>query len=93
MRLLMKITLPTPAENPEVEDGDFNRNLQKLFTEVGGLGSHSTLEDGRRVEWVIVDIDPALITPTAKFIFEHLKVKPEFVPEMTPKPYFRRVGY
>jgi len=94
MRFLMKVPLPTPSENLAIGEKDFDRKLRNLFTEVGALTTYSTLQDGRRIEWAVVDIhDPAMITPTAKFIFDFLKVKPEFLPEATPKPYFGRVGY
>jgi hypothetical protein len=94
MRFLLKIPVPTEAENPAAGQKDFDAKLRNLFTEVGALSTYSTQHEGRRIEWVIVDVgDLALITPMAKFIFGFLKVKPEFVPELTPKPYFRRVGY
>jgi hypothetical protein len=94
MRFVMMIPLPTAKENPEVGHKDFDKKLRNLFAEVGALTTYSTLQDDRRIEWVVVDIsDLALITPTAKFIFDCLNVKPEFLPEMTPKPYFRHAHY
>lgn len=94
MRFVMMIPLPTAEENPAVAHKDFEKKLKNLFTEVGALTTYSTLQDNRRVEWVVVDIhDLAMITPTAKFIFDNLNVKPEFLPEMTPKPYFRHAHY
>jgi hypothetical protein len=94
MRFLMKIPMPTAAENPVVGEPDFEEKLRNLFTEIGGQATYATMQDGRRIEWVVVDIqNPALITPAAEFIFRFLKVKIEFLPEMAPKPYYGRVGY
>ena len=33
------------------------------------------------------------ITAVAEPMFRFLKVKPEFLPEVAPKPYYGRIGY
>src|ERR1700754_1732986 len=66
MRLLMKIPVPTPAENPLVGDPMFENKLSDLYRRIGALAHYSNRQDGRRLEYVLVDIDPGQITPTAE---------------------------
>jgi hypothetical protein len=94
MRLLMKIAIPTAPENAVVSDPKFNEKLRSLFLKLGAEATYSTTLDGRRFDYVLVDIpDVTQITAVAEPVFRFLKVKPEFLPEVTPKPYYGRVGY
>jgi hypothetical protein len=93
MRFLMRIQIPTAAENAVVSDPIFDEKLRSLFLKVGAQATYSTTQEGRRIDWVVVDIkDAAQIAAVAEPIFRWLKVKPEFLPEMAPKPYFGRIG-
>jgi hypothetical protein len=93
MRLLMKIPIPTPAENAVVGDPQFEQKIGALFLSIGALATYSNCIEGRRLEYVLVDIEPARITATAEPVFRFLGVKPEFLPEVIPKPYYGRTGY
>jgi hypothetical protein len=94
MRLLMKIAIPTAAENAVVRDPKFNEELRAIFLKLGAEATYSTTLDGRRFDYVLVDLDDVTqIAAVAEPIFRFLKVKPEFLPEVAPKPYYGRVGY
>jgi hypothetical protein len=94
MRFLMKIAIPTAAENAVVSDPQFNEKLRSLFLKLGAEATYSNTLDGRRFEYVLVDVpDVAQITAAAEPVFRFLKVKPEFLPEVAPPPYYGRVGY
>ncbi len=62
----MKIPIPTAAENPLAGDPAFEDMLRDLFRRVGALAHYSNLQDGRRLEYVLVEIEPGQITPTAE---------------------------
>jgi hypothetical protein len=80
MRFLMKIVMPTVAENKIMGDPQLDERLRRLYTSVGGREAYSRDEDGRRVDYILVEIsDLAQITPHAKQIFEVLGVKTEFI--------------
>jgi hypothetical protein len=93
MRFLMKIVLPTQMPNAVVGDHQLEQTLGRLFDEIGVQARYSNVVDGRRVEYALVDIPEERITATAEPVFRLLGVKPEFLPEVTPKPYYGRVGY
>jgi hypothetical protein len=94
MRFLMKITLPPSTENALVDDPEFREKLRSVFMRIGAQATYSNLIDGRRIEYVLVDIeDLSRIADKAEPVFRFLGVKPEFLPEVVPKPYYGRVGY
>jgi hypothetical protein len=93
MRFLMKIPIPTAAENPIVGEPQFNETLRTLFLQLGAKATYSNTLAGRRIEYVLVDIEAAEIANVAEPVFRLLKVKPEFLPEVVPKPYYGRIGY
>jgi hypothetical protein len=89
----MKIPIPTAAENPAVAEPQFQDRLRALFSGIGAQATYSSSVDGRRIEYVLVDIDVEQITATAEPVFHFLGVRPEFLPEVVPKPYYGRTGY
>jgi len=94
MRFLMKIAIPTAAENPAVGEPQFNEKLRSFFLKLGAEATYSNMLDGRRFDYVLVDIpDVTQITAVAEPVFRFLKVKPEFLPEVAPQPYYGRFGY
>jgi hypothetical protein len=94
MRFLMKIAIPTTTENAAVSNPKFNEELRALFLKLGAQATYSNTLDGRRFDYVLVDLDDVTqITAVAEPVFRFLKVKPEFLPEVTPQPYYGRVGY
>ena len=93
MRFLMKIPIPALTENAIVGEPQFEERLKALFSSIGALAAYSNSVEGRRIEYVLVDIAPARITATAEPVFRFLGVKPEFLPEVVPQPYYGRTGY
>jgi hypothetical protein len=94
MRFLIKITIPTAAENPAVGTPEFEKELRDILLSLRAEGTYSKAIEGRRLEYALVYIDDiSKITDYAKPIFSFLKVKPEFLPEVVPQPYFGRIGY
>jgi hypothetical protein len=93
MRFLMKIVMPDAAQNPLVGETQFQDRLQGVLRQIGALANYSRDEDGRRVDYVLVDLTPEQITAAAEPVFRLLKVKPEFLPEIVPRPYYGRSGY
>ena len=89
MRFLMRIVIPTPAENSIGDDPQLEERLRLLYVSVGGLKAYSRNEDGRRVDYILVDFsDLSEITTRAKRIFETLKVKTEFYPQKSGDELF-----
>jgi len=62
-----------------------------LLKRIGALASHPR-EEGR-IQHVLIDIDPSQITPIAEAVFRLVGVKPEFLPEIVPPPYYGVRGY
>lgn len=94
MRLLVKVPIPSNAENPVIGNPGFEEELRRVFLGIGAQAIYSQIVDGKRVEYALVDIaDIARINSLAEPIFRFLGVKSELLPEMTPKPYYGRSGY
>jgi len=89
----MKIPLPTPAENPMASAPDFGEQLAGLFARVRAHATYSSVTEGRRYQYVLIEVEPESMTTAAEQVFRLLGVKPEFLPEVSPKPYYGRVGY
>jgi hypothetical protein len=88
MRLLMKVVLP--AGVPAAPD--FEPQWRALLKRIGTLAAYPK-EQGR-LQYVLLDIDPGQITPIAEAVFRLVGVKPEFLPEIVPPPYYGwRGGY
>ena len=91
MRLLMRIAIPPEAANPFLAAPDFEVQWRALLKRIGALASYPK-EQGR-LQHVLVDIDPSQITPVAEQVFRFMKVKPEFLPEIAPPPYYGLRNY
>ena len=86
MRFLIKIPIPATAENTVA--GDFDETLKQLFLKIGAQAAYSKTEEGRRVDYVLIDIeDVTRITALAEPIFHLLQVRPEFLPEIAPDKF------
>jgi hypothetical protein len=84
MRFLMRIEMPTEAENPEVAESGFNDKMRALLLKVNAKSASFGVVDGRRVDEIIVDVKDATELPgIAEPFFRWLKVKAEFLPELT----------
>jgi hypothetical protein len=93
MRFLMKILLPTSADNLFAATPDIEQKLSALFARIGALATYPTTVDASRCYYVLVDVEPECLTATAEPVFQLLGVKPEFLPEVLPKPYYGHSGY
>jgi len=84
MRFLMKIQMPTPAENPVMADPDFQQKMRALLLQVNALSASSGMTAGRRVDHIIVDVDdPAKLPAIAEPFFLWLNVVPEFLRQLS----------
>jgi hypothetical protein len=88
MRLLMKVVLPPAVPAAP----DFEVQWRALLKRIGAL-AHYPKEQGR-LQYVLLDPDPSQITPIAEAVFRLVGVRPEFLPEIVPPPYYGwRGGY
>jgi hypothetical protein len=92
MRLLMRLALPaTPPDGQKNESAtpDFRAQWQALIERIGALR-----DDARGdLHYVMLDIEPDRITPIAEAVFRLTGVKPEFLPEIVPPPYYGARNY
>lgn len=86
MRLLIRIMLPATTANAIAGGSDFAMQWRGLLKQIGALAAYPK-EQGR-LQYVLVDADPARITPIAEAVFRLVGVKPEFLPEIAPPPYY-----
>jgi hypothetical protein len=89
--MLMRIALPATLENPFQDAPDFEVQWQQLLKQIGALASYPR-EQGR-LQHVLLDAPPNRITPIAEAVFRLVKVKPEFLPEIVPPPYYGLRNY
>lgn len=87
MRFLLKFQM----RDQDAADPGINMALQALCREVSAQAAYATQENGRRVDWLVAEIEPRRITPLAEIIFRRFGVKTEFLPETVPQPYFGRL--
>lgn len=89
MRLLMKLPIPTAAENAVAGEPGFSEKLNTLFRELGAQAIFSRRSETRVIAYALFDIlEPPQILAIAERISLWLKVKPEFLPETVGKSYF-----
>ena len=75
MRFLMRIRMPTAAENPVVGDPDFEKNMRALLLKVNALSATFGVTDGRRVDHIIVDVeDPKQLPGIAEPFFRSTRL-------------------
>jgi hypothetical protein len=89
MRMLMRVILPAGA--PVLAAPDFEAQWRALLKRIGALASYPR-EQGR-LQHVLIDTDPSQITPIAEAVFRLMDVKPEFLPEIAPPPYYGLKSY
>ena len=85
MKFLVKIVMPTPAENPAVGAADFDDRMRALLKQVRAERAYfATQPDGRRVDHIIVNVEDATELPAIAAPFHAwLGVKAEFLPQMS----------
>jgi hypothetical protein len=87
----MRIVIPEPTVNPFLVAPDFEAQWQALLKRIGALASYPR-EQGR-FQHVLIEVTPSQITPTAEAVFRLVGVKPEFLPEIVPQPYYGLRNY
>ena len=89
MRLLMKVVLPDGTSRPR----RISRRNGARCSNASARWPTIRKEQGR-LQHVLLDPDPSQITPIAEAVFRLVGVKPEFLPEIVPPPYYGwRGGY
>jgi hypothetical protein len=91
MRLLMKVDLPVATANSVLATPDFQAQWQALLKRIGALANYPK-EQGR-LQYVLIEAEPRQITPIAEAVFRLMGVKPEFLPEIVPQPYYGLRNY
>jgi hypothetical protein len=91
MRLLMKVVLPAATADTLLAAPDFEAQWRVLLKRIGALATYPR-EQGR-IQHVLVEADPSQITPIAEAVFRLMGVKPEFLPEIVPQPYYGLRNY
>ena len=87
MKMLVRVVIP-----PEVLAApDSLVQWRALLKSIGALASYPR-EEGR-LQHVLVDVAPSQITPIAESVFRLVGVKPEFLPEIVPPPYYGLRSY
>ena len=83
MRFLMKIEMPTEAENAVVGEPGFNDKMCELLGQINAESASFSFVDGRRVDLIIVNVADFTELPTlAEPFYRWLKVRAEFLPQM-----------
>ena len=86
MRLLMRVAFPPTMPNPFLAARDFEPRWRALLKSLGALAAYPR-EEGR-THYVLFEIEPDRITSTAEAVFRLAHVKPDFLPEIAPPPYY-----
>ena len=86
----MRVILPA-ATASALAAPELGAQWRDLLKRVGALAAYPR-EEGR-VQYVLVEADPSQITPIAEAVFRLVGVKPEFLPEIVPQPYYGWRGY
>jgi hypothetical protein len=86
----MRVILPA-ATASALAAPELGAQWRDLLKRVGALAAYPR-EEGR-VQYVLVEADPSQITPIAEAVFRLVGVKPEFLPEIVPQPYYGLRNY
>lgn len=87
----MRVVLPAATANSVLAAPDFEAQWRILLKRIGARASYPR-EQGR-IQHVLIEADPGQITPIAEAVFRLMGVKPEFLPEIAPPPYYGVRGY
>ena len=91
MRMLMRITLPAETANAVLATPGLPAQWGALLKRIGALATRP--QEQGRIQHVLLDTDPSQITTIAEAVFRLWGVKPEFLPEIVPPPYYGWRGY
>ena len=87
----MRVALPAGAGNPVLAAPDFEAQWRILLKRIGALAAYPR-EEGR-VQYVLIEVELGQITAIAEAVFRLVGVKPEFLPEIVPPPYYGLRNY
>ena len=82
----MRVALPPETASAVLAAPDFEAQWRALLKRIGALATYPR-EQGR-LQHVLIDADLSQITPIAEAVFRLMGVKPEFLPEIVPPPYY-----
>jgi len=82
----MRVVIPAETPNPFLAAPEFEAQWRALLKRIGALATYPR-EQGR-LQHVLIQADPGQITPIAEQVFRLVGVKPEFLPEIAPPPYY-----
>ena len=82
----MRVALPPETASAVLAAPDFEAQWRALLKRIGALATYPR-EQGR-LQHVLIDADLSQITPIAEAVFSLMGVKPEFLPEIVPPPYY-----
>ena len=81
----MRVILPA-ATAKALAAPDLEARWRALLKRIGALAAYP--RDEGRMQYVLLDADPGQLTPIAESVFRLVGVKPEFLPEIVPQPYY-----
>ena len=87
----MRVVLPDTTADTVLGAPDFEAQWRALLKRIGALADYPR-EQGR-IQHVLVEADLGQITPIAEAVFRLMGVKPEFLPEIVPQPYYGLRNY
>jgi len=87
----MRVAIPAEVANPFLDAPDFDAQWRDLLKRIGALATYPR-EEGR-IQHVLIEANPGQITPIAEAVFRLAGVKPEFLPQIAPPPYYGLRSY
>ena len=81
----MRVSFP-PTKSPALAATDFDLKWQLMLKRIGAL--NADVREQGRLHFVMLDIEPSQITPIAEAVFRLAGVKPDFLPQIVPQPYY-----
>ncbi len=64
MKFLVKVTLPGETATASIRDGSMMEKMQRIFEETKPEAAYFAAENGRRTQYLIVNMDDPMSLPT-----------------------------
>ncbi len=64
MKFLVKVTLPTENASAAMRDGSIMEKMQRIFNETKPEAAYFATENGRRTQYIVVNVDDAKPLPS-----------------------------
>jgi len=85
MRVIMKVSMPTPEGNAKVLGGTLDSTLSEIFADIKPEAVYFTAMDGKRTALVVLDLaEPSDMVRVAEPFFLGLNAGVEYFPAMVP---------